>query len=899
MEFPLPTRHLSRRLALTLVLIAVGGVSPRGLTAMLPFRAANLEAQASGSVSLELITYFDAPYVNGQTPSALIEAGDGTFYGTTAAGGFFGAGTLFRVDAAGVVTTLRNFDPNSDGSSPMGLVRAIDGRVYGYAQTGGRFGFGTIFRIDAGGALTTVHHFANTDGSRPNALSAGADGNIYGATAMGGAVDGGTAFSLDLQEGFQTIASFNATTGRWPTGIVKASDGRLYGTARDGGQYQGGTVFTIDEAGAVSTLRDFSTASGGYQPLGLIQGSDGRLYGTTFLGGSGSGTVFAIDTAGVFTTLHFFSIQDGPPADVDLVEGTVGSFDGVADRAIYRVDASGTYTIVHAFTGPDGADPGWLTRAANGALYGTTSTDTVGGGGTVYRIEPPATLTTLHYFRTGTDGATPNGIIQGSDGRLYGTTGVPSGSGLFVPGTVFVVDGAVRTALDRFSSGIAGRGIPRSGLYEGSDGNFYGTTWKAAEFDIPTLSPGMVFRMSPEGNITTIAEGFYLSGGVIEASDGNLFGTTAANGFVPPNYGTVFRISPGGNMTQLYRFNGTDGNNPVIELTEARDGTLWGTSAGGVVIGPVPGSRTYGTIFQIDRMTGALTTRYTFSGLDGSGPEGRLVQGIDGRMYGTTSAGGASGYGTIFAIDSTGMTTLYNFAGGDGANPHAGMVLGDDGRFYGVTRNGGAFNYGTMFALDAASGTLTTLYQFAFTDGAYPVDELFKARDGSFYGTTSAGGPTGGGVVFHVLATPLPSSDTYFEIVSRGSGKCLDVFGASTEAVAAVIQWVCHGGANQQWRLEPAGGGAIRIIARHSGQALDVYGALPDDGTPIIQYPVHSGDNQVWTFEPASDGYVRVVARHSGKALDVEFASVDDGARVIQYTGHGGTNQQWLLRAVP
>ena len=82
---------------------------------------------------------------------------------------------------------------------------------------------------------------------------------------------------------------------------------------------------------------------------------------------------------------------------------------------------------------------------------------------------------------------------------------------------------------------------------------------------------------------------------------------------------------------------------------------------------------------------------------------------------------------------------------------------------------------------------------------------------------------------------------------------------------------------NQQWRLEPAGGGAVRIIARHSGQVLDVFGALLDDVTPIIQWPVHGGDNQVWTLEPASEGYVRIVARHSGKAMDVELASADDG----------------------
>jgi uncharacterized repeat protein (TIGR03803 family) len=228
------------------------------------------------------------------------------------------------------------------------------------------------------------------------------------------------------------------------------------------------------------------------------------------------------------------------------------------------------------------------------------------------------------------------------------------------------------------------------------------------------------------------------------------------------------------------------------------------------------------------------------------------------------------------------------------------LIRGDDDRLYGLTRNGGAFDYGTMFALDPAAGTLITLHQFAFTDGAYPVDELFKARDESlFYGTTSAGGPTGGGVVFRVrLATSPPPTNGYVEIVSRNSGKCLDVFGASTDAVAPVIQWICHGGPNQQWRLEPAGGGAVRIIARHSGQALDVYGAFLDDVTPIIQYPVHGGDNQVWTLEPAPDGYVRIVARHSGKALDVEYASTDDGARVIQYAPHGGTNQQWLLRAV-
>jgi hypothetical protein len=145
---------------------------------------------------------------------------------------------------------------------------------------------------------------------------------------------------------------------------------------------------------------------------------------------------------------------------------------------------------------------------------------------------------------------------------------------------------------------------------------------------------------------------------------------------------------------------------------------------------------------------------------------------------------------------------------------------------------------------------------------------------------------------------PLPSTDDYFEIVSRNSGKCLDIAAGSTEPGAPALQWTCHGGPNQQWRLEPAGGGAFRIVARHSGQSLDVSGGSIDDLAPIIQWPVHGGDNQAWTLEPASDGYVRLVVRHSGKGMDVEFGSTDDGARVLQYAPHGGANQQWLLRPV-
>ena len=458
-----------------------------------------------------------------------------------------------------------------------------------------------------------------------------------------------------------------------------------------------------------------------------------------------------------------------------------------------------------------------------------------------------------------------------------------------------------RTTLHTFyfyASGIIrADGTPRSNLFEGADGSLYGTTYDQA---LDTVTPpGQVFRISPAGDFTTLYRAHCLRAGVIQARDGRLYGT-AFGGFVNivvRSYGFVFRVEANGTGTVLHQFDVTESAFPVAELVEIDDGSLYGTTEGGSSFFPDPPGLIPGAIFRLDPATGSFAIRYRFNGPDGSRPTGRLIQGTDGLIYGTTIEGGAYGFGTVFSFDLAGtLTTLHHFSGADGREPNAGVIQGLDGRLYGTTTSGGALGYGTVFVMNVTGG-LTTLHHFALSDGGNPVNELIQANDGAFYGAAPIGGPGNSGVIFRVRLTTTPP-DQYFELVSRNSGKCLDVSGASIDAAAPVIQWTCHGGPNQQWRLEPAGGGAVRIIARHSGQVLDVYGALLDDVTPIIQWPAHGGDNQAWTLEPAADGYVRIVARHSGKALDVEFASTDDGARVIQYTPHGGANQQWLLRAV-
>ena len=169
-----------------------------------------------------------------------------------------------------------------------------------------------------------------------------------------------------------------------------------------------------------------------------------------------------------------------------------------------------------------------------------------------------------------------------------------------------------------------------------------------------------------------------------------------------------------------------------------------------------------------------------------------------------------------------------------------------------------------------------------------PSDIRYVTRDGSQ-----------SGVLISDARSPAwrPSTSGFDTLVASHSQKCLDVSGGSLDDGASIIQWQCHGGANQQWRLEVAGDGYSRVVSRHSGKCLDVSGVSTEDGARIIQWPCHGGANQQWRLEAVGEGY-RLVARHSGKCLDVTGWSTDNGTGILQWQCHGGANQTWLLRPV-
>ena len=355
-----------------------------------------------------------------------------------------------------------------------------------------------------------------------------------------------------------------------------------------------------------------------------------------------------------------------------------------------------------------------------------------------------ATLTTLHSFIGSSDGREPlAALVQGTNGNFYGTTFTGGVNGT---GTIFTITRqGTLTTLYSFTGGLDGA-QPEGGLALGIDGNFYGTT---AANGLLSTNAGTVFRITPQGAFTNL---YRFSGGsdgaqplatLVQGADTNFYGTTVAGG--TNHLGVVFKMTPAGTLTTLWQFNGiTDGNQLVAGLVQGTNGNFYGTTFGGGAFGA-------GTVFTITP-SGTLTTLYSFTGdADGAEPVGGLVLGSNNRFYGTTFAGGA-GAGTVFKIGAGGgLTTVYTFTGGgDGGFPEGGLIVGSDGNFYGTTASDGVGGAGTVFKMTIA-GTLTTLHSFSGLDGATPVAGVVQGTVSNFYGTTAAGGTDNAGTVFSLV----------------------------------------------------------------------------------------------------------------------------------------------------
>ncbi len=222
------------------------------------------------------------------------------------------------------------------------------------------------------------------------------------------------------------------------------------------------------------------------------------------------------------------------------------------------------------------------------------------------------------------------------------------------------------TTLHAFAGYPNDGSAPSAGLVQATDGNFYGTTYAGGTSGNCQGGCGTVFRITPGGTLTTLHsfdcyDGASPTAALVQGTDGNFYGTTYGGG-ANQYYGTVFKITPSGTLTSLYSFcaqaNCTDGSMPYAGLVQGTDGNFYGTTLeGGANSGCSLGSGTCGTVFKITP-GGTLTTLHSFcaqSGCaDGGNPYAGLVQASDGNFYGTTFERGANGYGTVFKITPSG-----------------------------------------------------------------------------------------------------------------------------------------------------------------------------------------------------------------------------------------------------
>lgn len=705
---------------------------------------------------------------DGRAPyGGVLEGKDNLLYGATYSGGGFGFGTLFRMAKDGTgFTTMRHFGQTFDGKYPLGrLFEGSDGFIYGTTSEGGTNDYGMVFRILRNG--TGYHHMysftaTGEDGQSPNAgvfQYSGEPGAVYGTTPYGGTNGfGGVVFRLATNGSYSVLRHFDVVTPGPSApfgGVIAATDGVLYGLSRFGGTNDTGSIYKLNRDGSgFGVLRSFEAFNDGTQPQGsLLDGSDGLLYGSTSEGGTNQGgVIFRINRNGSgYQMLRQGAAQPmdarAPYAGLTEVTGTLftvssGGTDGAPGGTLLKINRDGTgYQILGVFgvNGGDGQSPVQpLNAGPGGWLYGATPSGGQFGGGSIFRFDTNGSnYSVLRSFGPSTN----NGYlpvcspIDGGDGFLYGTLseGGSTGRGLVYK---MQTNGSNFSVVRAFTSASIDGIKPTGPLTLGSDGALFGTTFTGGQFQT-----GAVFRLTRDGSEFSILHAFEASlndgsapeTGVIEGSDGMIYGVTRTGGTA--DGGTIYRVDKFGIPTsyQVLRHFGatpTGGINPKGRLMEAVDGYLYGTTSAG-------GSTGNGTVFRMLKDGTGYSVLKTFAteATEGWQPNGRLTEGSDGFLYGIVSSGGASNSGGIFRIGKDGgsyaLFASFGQNAGDGRVAAPGLAW-TGGKMFGVTSDGGISSIGTVFqaTIPAALPTIT----------GQPVSMLV-ANGGTVSFTAAATGP--------------------------------------------------------------------------------------------------------------------------------------------------------------
>lgn len=288
---------------------------------------------------------------DGSRPFAGLAGLDHFFYGTTASGGVYGNGTVYKIadSGSGIATVVHSFNRvRGDGAHPAAALTVVGHELYGTATAGGAADKGIVFKVDSAGTERFLHSFTgNPDGATPDAELTLWDGNLYGTTKNGGANGRGCVFEIPLDGPERVLYSFRGEAdGSFPSAGVTVFNGALYGVTTEGGMHNDGTIYEVRRDGTERVVHDFIHATEGARPEASLTVFGSALYGTTSIYGAS----------------HF---------------GT-----------IFEVQPNGTLRVLHSFGGADGSRPFASLTVHAGRLYGTTSKGGAHDSGTVFEITP-------------------------------------------------------------------------------------------------------------------------------------------------------------------------------------------------------------------------------------------------------------------------------------------------------------------------------------------------------------------------------------------------------------------------------------------------------------------------------------------------------------------------------
>jgi len=537
------------------------------------------------------------------------------------------------------------------------------------------------------------------------------------------------------------------------------------------------------------------------------------------------------------------------------------------------VSPAQTLTTLINFNQTNGSIPaGPLLQGADGNFYGTTSGDGANGKGTFFKFTPGSPIATLYSFcslESCTDGSSPSGpLVQGSDGNFYGTT--EAGGNRFDGGTVFKItpSGTLTTLYTFCSQAKCADGKQPLGLVQSTTGILYGVTglggkdcFKYEGFEVcGTGGWGTVFRITTAGSFGSLyefcslrscADGGQPLGTLTLGSDANFYGTTSTFGPGDNLAGTVFKITPGGRLIPLTGFctqaNCADGRTPN-GVVQGVDGNFYGTTLKGGTTTSGCGTNGCGVAFKMTP-SGTRTTLYTFCSqancTDGAYPNRTtLVPASDGNYYGTTAQGGTGncpmmgtvgGCGILFQLTPTGsVNILHNFDNSDGnLRMGASLMQAVDGTFYGTTTIGGSANLGTLF--NFSMGFVVSPVQFV------PVTPC-RLVDTRQTGTPIQGGTWQSFTVPQLGSCNIPATAAAYSlnvtVVPRGVLSYVTIWPAGKTLPLVSTMNSFDGRVKANAAIVPAGSaGAVSVFASDTTDlVLDINGYFTGPGSQTLAF---------------------------------------------------------------